>query len=61
MLAEAIKNARSTASQFAKNSGSSVGSVTRGNQGVFEIEDKDPGSPEYKKIRLVSTLRFLLK
>ena len=61
MLAEAIKNARDTAGQFAKNSASSVGSVTRGNQGVFEIEDKDPGSPEYKKIRLVSTLRFLLK
>lgn len=61
MLAEAITNARDTASQFAKNSNSAVGSVTRGNQGVFEIEDKDPGSPEYKKIRLVSTLRFLLK
>ena len=61
MLAEAIKNARDTASQFAKNSDSSVGSVTRGNQGVFDIVDKDPGSPEYKKIRLVSTLRFLLK
>lgn len=61
MLAEAIKNARDTASQFAKNSGSVVGSVTRGNQGVFDIVDKDPGSPEYKKIRLVSTLRFLLK
>jgi uncharacterized protein len=61
MLAEAIKNARDTASQFAKNSGSSVGSVSRGNQGVFDITDKDPGSPEYKKIRLVSTLRFLLK
>lgn len=61
MLAEAIKNARDTAAQFATNSGSSVGSVTRGNQGVFDITDKDPGSPEYKKIRLVSTLRFLLK
>ncbi len=61
MLAEAIKNARGTADQFASNSASDVGSVTRGNQGVFEIEDKDPGSPEYKKIRLVSTLRFLLK
>lgn len=61
MLAEAIKNARSTADQFAKNADSTVGSVTRGNQGVFEIENKDPGSPEYKKIRLVSTLRFLLK
>jgi hypothetical protein len=61
MLADAIKNARDTASQFAQNSGSYVGSVTRGNQGVFDITEKDPGSPEYKKIRLVSTLRFLLK
>jgi len=61
MLTDAIKNARDTAAQFAVNSGSTVGSVTRGNQGVFDITDKDPGSPEYKKIRLVSTLRFLLK
>lgn len=60
MLAEAIKNARDTASQFADNAGTSVGSVARGNQGVFDITEKDPGSPEYKKIRLVSTLRFLL-
>lgn len=61
MLADAIKNARDTAQQFADNSKSSLGSVTRGNQGVFDITDKDPGSPEYKKIRLVSTLRFLLR
>lgn len=61
MLAEAIKNARETAAQFAQNSGSGVGEVSRGNQGVFDITDKDPGSPEYKKIRLVSTLRFLLR
>lgn len=61
MLAEAIDNARDTAAQFADKAGSAVGEVTRGNQGVFEIGDKDPGSPEYKKIRLVSTLRFLLK
>lgn len=60
MLTDAIKNARETAKQFSDNSGSSLGSVARGNQGVFEITDKDPGSPEYKKIRLVSTLRFLL-
>lgn len=61
MLTDAIKNANDTALQFAQNTGSLVGSVTRGNQGVFDITDKDPGSPEYKKIRLVSTLRFLLK
>jgi len=60
MLAEAIKNARDTASQLADNAGTSVGKITRGNQGVFDITEKDPGSPEYKKIRLVSTLRFLL-
>ncbi len=61
MLAEAIKNARDTASQFASSSGSTVGEVARGNQGVFEITNKDPGSPEYKKVRLVSTLRFLIQ
>jgi hypothetical protein len=60
MLTDAINNAKETAKQFAENSHSSLGSVARGNQGVFEITDKDPGSPEYKKIRLVSTLRFLL-
>lgn len=61
MLGEAIKNARETAEQFAQDSGSSIGGISRGNQGVFDITDKDPGSPEYKKIRVVSTLRFLLK
>lgn len=61
MLQEAIKNAKETAKQFAKSSGSSVGGISRGNQGVFDITDKDPGSPEYKKIRVVSTLRFLLR
>ncbi len=61
MLGEAIKNARESAMQFAKDAGSSLGAISRGNQGVFDITDKDPGSPEYKKIRVVSTLRFLLK
>jgi hypothetical protein len=61
MLAEGIKNAKETAANFAKSSGTGVGGVSRGNQGVFDITDKDPGSPEYKKIRLVSTVRFLLK
>ncbi len=61
MLAESIKNAKDTAKRFAKESHAGLGPVTRGNQGVFDITDKDPGSPEYKKIRVVSTLRFLLK
>lgn len=61
MLAEALGNAKDSAEQFAKNTDSVVGNVTRGNQGVFDITEKDPGSPEYKKIRLVSTLRFLIQ
>lgn len=61
MLAEAIKNAKQSALQFAQESGSRLGGIARGNQGVFDIVDKDPGSPEYKKIRVVSSLRFLLK
>lgn len=61
MLGEAIKNAREAAEQFAKDSGSAIGKISRGNQGVFDISEKDPGSPEYKKIRVVSSLRFLLK
>lgn len=60
MLAEAIENARVSAQQFADDSGVSVGVIARANQGVFTITDKDPGSPEYKNIRVVSTLRYLL-
>lgn len=60
MLAEAIKNAKTSAEQFATESGSRLGGISRGNQGVFDITDKDPGSPEFKKIRVVSSLRFLL-
>ena len=61
MLAEALKNARDTAQKIAQESGSGLGGLHRGNQGGFDITDKDPGSPEYKKIRLVSTLSFLIK
>ncbi len=61
MLAEAIANAKNSASEFAKASGSKVESITRANQGVIDITEKDPGSPEYKKIRVVSTVRFILK
>lgn len=60
MLAEAIENARVSAEQFADDSGASVGDIARANQGVIDITDKDPGSPEFKKIRLVSTVRYLI-
>jgi hypothetical protein len=61
MLAEAIENARTSAEQFANDAGANLGDISRANQGVFAITEKDPGSPEYKNVRVVSTLRFMLK
>jgi hypothetical protein len=61
MLAESLENAKNTADQIASETGSLVSKISRGNQGVFSITQKDPGSPEYKKVRVVSTLRFLIK
>lgn len=61
MLAEAIANARLSAEQFANDSDTRLGKISRANQGVFTINQKDPASPEYKEVRVVSTLRFLLK
>lgn len=61
MLAEATSKAKEAAESFAQDSGSVVGKIVRANQGVFSISEKDPGTPEYKKVRIVSTLRYLLK
>ena len=61
MIAESTKNAQKSAQEFAQNSGSEIGKLVRAKQGVFSIKQKDPGSPEYKKVRVVSTLRYLLK
>lgn len=61
MLEEAIENARISAEQFAADSGTRLGGIARANQGVFSITQKDPGSPEYKNVRVVSTLRYLLR
>lgn len=61
MLAEAIANARISAQQFAKDARARLGGISRAQQGVFTITEKDPGSPEFKQIRVVSTVRFMLK
>ncbi|MBN9343639.1 MAG: hypothetical protein BGO76_08000 [Caedibacter sp. 38-128] len=69
MLAEATKNARELAQQFAADSGSRIGAIRRSNQGVFRImsadalptEDFDSGHNSLiKKIRVVSTIDFFL-
>ena len=61
MIAEATRDARNAAEQFAKDSGSKVGSIRNAQQGYFSIEDRDAFSPEYKQIRVVTTVQFVLE
>jgi hypothetical protein len=66
MIAEATKNARTAAEQFARDSGSRLGGIVRANQGVFEIlpRDKAPMLQQDKQIdktvRVVATLDYAL-
>jgi hypothetical protein len=69
MVAEATKDARSAAEQFAKDSGTGVGGIKSATQGYFEItaRDGDGGggwgvsdSP-FKKVRVVTTVDFYLR
>jgi len=68
MVAEATKDARSSAEQFAKDSGTGVGGIKKATQGYFEItaRDGDGGgwgvsdSP-FKKVRVVTTVDFYLR
>ena len=67
MIAEATRNARAGAEQFAADSGSGVGGIRRANQGVFQILPRDsiPGAQEakqiHKTVRVVSTIEFTLQ
>lgn len=61
MIAEATKNARTAAEQFARDSGSKVGKIKRASQGLFSIEDAAVGLAEKKNIRVVTTVEYLLK
>ena len=59
MIAEATKNAREAAAQFAKDSGSKVGKMKTANQGQFSIEDTS--NPIIKNVRVVSTIVYYLE
>ena len=59
MIAEATKNAREAAAQFAQDSGSKVGKMKTANQGQFSIEDT--ANPSFKKVRVVSTIVYYLE
>lgn len=61
LIAEATANARKSAEQFAKDSGARIGGIRSANQGVISIENRDAGSPQIKKIRVVTTVEYFLK
>lgn len=68
MVAAATKNAREAAEQFAKDSGTGVGSIKNATQGYFSIAARDGsgggyGSADtpYKKVRVVTTVSFYLE
>ena len=60
MIAEATKDARRAAEQFAQDSGSEVGAIRTAQQGLFSIEDRDQFSPQLKKVRVVTTVDYYL-
>jgi hypothetical protein len=66
MVAEATKNARASAEQFAADSGSGLGAIKSASQGVFQIlaRDEAPGILEpnqiHKRVRVVSTVEYFL-
>lgn len=66
MIAEATRNAREAAQQFANDSGAKIGGIRRANQGLFEIlpRDRAPQISEEnqveKTVRVVSTVEYLL-
>ncbi len=61
MIEEATKNARLAAEKFAKDSGSRLGKIRSANQGQFSIYDRDANTPHIKKVRVVTTVSYLLK
>ncbi|MEE4339474.1 MAG: SIMPL domain-containing protein [Erythrobacter sp.] len=67
MVAEATRDARAAAQQFAEDSGARVGSIKDATQGYFSIEARDGESggwgqsdSPYKKVRVVTTVSFTL-
>ncbi|MFZ1741929.1 MAG: SIMPL domain-containing protein [Pontixanthobacter sp.] len=67
MVAEATKDARASAEQFAQDSGAGVGPIRKATQGYFSIDARDGegggwgvSDTPYKKVRVVTTVDFSL-
>jgi len=49
------------ARRWVGGSGSSVGGIRNAQQGYFSITDRDAFSPEFKTIRVVTTVQYFLE
>ncbi len=68
MVAEATKDAREAAQQFAEDSGTDVGGIKSATQGYFSVQSRDGdgggygvSDTPYKKVRVVTTVDFYLE
>lgn len=61
MIEEATKNARTAAEKFAKDSDSKLGKIRTANQGQFSIDNRDANTPYIKKVRVVTSIEYLLE
>lgn len=61
MIEEATKNARKAADKFAEDSDCDLGGIQSASQGQFSIENRDASTPFIKKIRVVTTVNYLLE
>ncbi|MCC2975134.1 SIMPL domain-containing protein [Sphingomonas sp. PL-96] len=68
MVAEATRDARAAAEQFAKDSNTGVGGIKSATQGYFSVEARDGEQAGYgvadtpfKKVRVVTTVDFYLE
>lgn len=68
MIAEANRNARRSAEQFARDSGASLGRIKTASQGYFSVGARDGeqcdecgsggGSSPFQKVRVVTTIDY---
>lgn len=61
MIKEATQNARKAALQFAADSESTLGKIKTAYQGQFSISDRDQNTPYVKKVRVVTTIEYMLE
>ena len=61
MIAEATRNAREAAEQFAEDSNSKLGKIKTASQGQFSISDRDQYTPYLKNVRVVTSVVYYLK